>query len=101
VSSAKRARWTPGFGGVIYIQAIQCSGQKEPCGTSVCISFGVDNSPLNFLLDRFESISLIKLVENYNFDNLYSKPMCHVVSKAFSMSNNTAAVDILLKFRVV
>jgi hypothetical protein len=34
-------------------------------------------------------------------DNLFSKPECHVVLKAFSMSKNTAAVDILLlKLRV-
>jgi hypothetical protein len=36
---------------------------------------------------------LIKRVENSNFDILYSKPECHVVSKAFSMSKNTAVVD--------
>jgi hypothetical protein len=31
-----------------------------------------------------------------DLDNLYSKPQCHVVSKAFSISKNTAAVDIVL-----
>jgi hypothetical protein len=41
-------------------------------------------------------MSLIKLVQNSNLDNLYSKLECHVVSKAFSMSKNTAAVEILL-----
>jgi hypothetical protein len=46
-------------------------------------------------------MSLIKLVENSNSDNIYSKPECHMGSKAFSMSKNTAAVDILLlKLRV-
>jgi hypothetical protein len=43
-----------------------------------------------------EPISLFKLVENSNLDNLYNKPKCHVVSKAFSISKNTAAVQILL-----
>jgi hypothetical protein len=44
--------------------------------------------------------SLTRLVQNCNSDSLYSRPGCHVVSKAFSMSKNTAAVDILLlKFR--
>jgi hypothetical protein len=38
----------------------------------------------------------MKLVENCNVVNLWSKPGCHVVSKAFSISKNTAAVDILL-----
>jgi hypothetical protein len=40
-------------------------------------------------------------IENYNCDNFYSRPECHVVSKAFSITKNTAAVDILLlKFSV-
>jgi hypothetical protein len=44
---------------------------------------------------------LIKLAENSNLVNLYSKPDFHEVSKAFSISKNTAAVDILLlKLRV-
>jgi hypothetical protein len=46
-------------------------------------------------------MSLIKLFGNSNLLNLYSKPGCHVVSKVFSISKNTAAVDILLlKLRV-
>jgi hypothetical protein len=56
---------------------------------------------LNLRCERKELMSLIKLVECSNFDNIYSKPECNVVSKAFSMSKNTAAVDILLlKLRV-
>jgi hypothetical protein len=39
---------------------------------------------------------LMKLVGNSNLNNMYSKPECHVISKAFSMSKNTAAVNILL-----
>jgi hypothetical protein len=39
---------------------------------------------------------LIRLIENFNFVNLYSKPKSNVVSKAFSISKNTAAVDMLL-----
>jgi catabolite regulation protein CreA len=38
-------------------------------------------------------MSLIKLAENSNLDNLYSKPACHVVSEAVSMSKNTEAAD--------
>jgi hypothetical protein len=42
----------------------------------------------------------MRLVENFNSNNLYSRPECHVVSKAFLISKNTAAVDILFfKFR--
>jgi hypothetical protein len=45
--------------------------------------------------------SLITLTENFNSGNLYSKPRCHVVSNAFSISKNTAAIDmLLLKFKV-
>jgi hypothetical protein len=39
---------------------------------------------------------MIRLVENSNLDNLYSKSVCHVVSKTFSVFKNTAAVDIVL-----
>jgi hypothetical protein len=75
----------------------------ELCDTPASISLGVDSSPstetLNFLCDLY-LISFITLTESCYFDNLYNKPGCHVVSKAFSVSKNTAAVDILLKFRV-
>jgi hypothetical protein len=41
------------------------------------------------------AINLMRLIVNCNSDSLYSRPWCHVVSKAFSIS-----VDILLfKFR--
>jgi hypothetical protein len=79
--------------------------RTEPCSTPTCIVLIVDISPstdtLNFHCERKELINLIKHAENFKLDNLYSKPGCHVVSKVFSISNNTAAVDILmLKFRV-
>jgi hypothetical protein len=37
---------------------------------------------------RKEAISVMRLVENSNSDNLYRRPECHVVSKAFSISKN-------------
>jgi hypothetical protein len=79
--------------------------RKEPCSTPACISLGLDISPstetLNFLWERKELISLIRLIENVNLDNLYSKPKCQVVANAFLISENTAAVDmLLLKFKV-
>jgi hypothetical protein len=47
------------------------------------------------------SSSLIRLLENFNLDYLYSKPRYHVVSEAPSISKNAATVDILLlKFKV-
>jgi hypothetical protein len=59
----------------------------EPCGTPTCITLGVDISPstetLNFIFDRKELISLIKLIENSNLDSLHSKPVCYVVSKVY------------------
>jgi hypothetical protein len=106
VSSAKRARWTPCVWGASFIYILKRVGDKtEPCGTPACITLGVDISPstetLKFFCVRKEPISLIKLFENSNLDNFYSKPECHVLSQAFSMSKNTAAVDILLlKLRV-
>jgi hypothetical protein len=58
---------------------------------------------LNFRCERNEIICFIKLVENSNLDNLHTsiKPGCHVVSETFSISKNTATVEILLlKLRV-
>jgi hypothetical protein len=73
----------------------------ESCGTLACISLGVDISPstetLNFLCERKELISFTRLIGNFGLGNLYSKPRCHVVSKAFSISKNTAAVDIIVE----
>jgi hypothetical protein len=48
-----------------------------------------------------EGVNKFKLDEKWNSDSLYSKPGCYVVSNAFSISKNSAAVDILLlKFKV-
>jgi hypothetical protein len=79
--------------------------KTEPCGTPDCNTLDVDISPstetLKVLYERKEPISLIKLVENSNLDNLYSKPECHVISKVLSIIKNTADIDILLlKLRV-
>jgi hypothetical protein len=58
------------------------------------------NSELS-LWQKNKPINLIRLIENSNSDNLYSKPRCRVVSKAYSIYKNTATVDILLlKFKV-
>jgi hypothetical protein len=78
----------------------------ELCGIPACISLGVDISPyteaLNFLLVKYDLMSFIKYTGNFNFHNLHSKPVCHVVSKAFSVSKKMAAVDkMLLKFKVI
>jgi hypothetical protein len=79
--------------------------RTERCGTPACISLGVDNSPstetLNFMLERNGLISLIVLAESINLINLYSKPGCQVVSEAFSICKNTAAIErLLLKLKV-
>jgi hypothetical protein len=56
---------------------------------------------LNFLLEMNELIKLIKMGEKCTLKSLYSKQGCHVISKVFSISKKTAAVDILLlKFKV-
>jgi hypothetical protein len=54
----------------------------ELCGTPALIYLGMD-SPQN----------LTVLAEKFNFSNLYTKPGSQVVSKDFSISKNTAAVD--------
>jgi hypothetical protein len=107
VSSAKSAKLTAWVCGVslIYRLYTVCAG-TESCGIPACISLGVDSSPstktLNILSDRYQLMNRIKFTGKCKFDSLYSKPGCHVVSKAFSVSKNTAAVDtLLLKFRVI
>jgi hypothetical protein len=87
-------------GASIIYMLYKVGDRTEPWGTSARISLGIDISPstetLNLLRERKELMSWIKLVENSNLDNLYSKPDCHAVSKAFLTSKNTAAIDILL-----
>jgi hypothetical protein len=72
--------------------------------TEPCIILGVDISPStkteNFLLEKKELTSFVKLAEKSILDNLYSKPVCHVVSSAFLISMITTAIDMLLKLRV-
>jgi len=66
--------------------------RRELCDTPVCISRGVDSSPstitLNFLLERRDLISLIKLDENCNLDSLYSKPVPCSVKGFFDIEEN-------------
>jgi hypothetical protein len=74
------------------------------CGTPACIFLGEEISPsteaLNLLSERKELMSLAVLTEKFNFINLYNKPVCRVISKAFLISRNTAAVHRLLTFKV-
>jgi len=93
-----------GFGTDVY-KLFSVEARTESCGNPASVYLGLDIFPstetLNFLWDRYELISFIKLTGSCNFNNLYNKPGCHVVLKAFSMSKNTASVGILLlKFRV-
>jgi hypothetical protein len=68
------------------------------CLLSVTVSVDIlpSTETQNFMLDTKVLIRFIKLAEKSNFDNLYSKTVCHVVSKAFSTSKNTAALGMLL-----
>jgi len=54
----------------------------EPCGTPVCISWGIDILPsteiLNCLCERNKLVSLFMLVQIL-LDNLYKNPECLVV----------------------
>jgi hypothetical protein len=102
MSSAKRPRWIRGVWGVILYNL---GNKTEPCGTAASISLGVNipfsTEALNFLWERKELISLIRLIENFNLDNLYNKTRYHVLWTAFLISKNTVAVGmLLLKFAV-
>jgi hypothetical protein len=102
VSSAPNTRC---LGGIIDIHTVQCRGQertlRHPCLHFPWRRHFPSIETLNFHWERKELVSLIKLVENSHLDNLYSNPLCHAVSNAFSISKNTAAVDIsLLKLKV-
>jgi hypothetical protein len=56
---------------------------------------------LSFLCKRKVLICFIKLAENSSLDCLYSKLVCHMFSKAFSISTKNGSVDVLLlKLRV-
>jgi hypothetical protein len=66
--------------------------RTKPCGTPAATFLGELPETLNVLLVKKEAIGLMRLIGNCNSDSLYSRPRCHVVSKAFSMSKNTAAV---------
>lgn len=83
VSSEKKA----GHCDIIYTQTIQGWGQEGTWRDPGCIPLDVDISlpaeTLNFLIERKELISFIKLVESCNVDNLYNKPRSHVISKVF------------------
>jgi hypothetical protein len=88
----------------ICTRCIVCD-KTEHCGISACMSLGVYISPstetLNFLWENIALICFIRLIEKLYSYSLYSKQTCHVLWNAFSISKNTAAVDILLlKFKV-
>jgi hypothetical protein len=88
MSSQRGLRGTPGVSGVSFIYKLQrVRARVEPCGTSACISRGVDSSPstgtMDVLLDRKELIGLTVLAESRNSKSLYNNPGCQVLSKDF------------------
>jgi hypothetical protein len=91
---------------IVYIYTVQYWGKngtsRQPCRYISWRRKFSFYQELNFQLVRKEVISLMRLVEKANSDNLWSRPECHVLWKAFSVYRNTAAVDmLLLKFRVM
>lgn len=72
--------------------------RMETLGNPACISLGLQILPstetFTFLSERRELISLIILVEHFNLCDLHNKSDSYVVSIAFSISKNTAVVQV-------
>jgi hypothetical protein len=67
-----------------------------PQATNLHLALFADDTCL-YATDRKEGYIVRKLQRGLDtLVALYSKPVCHVMSKAFSISKNTAVVDILL-----
>jgi hypothetical protein len=77
--------------------------KTELCGTPACITLGVDISPytetLNFLCERNEPISLKKLVENSNLENLYSKPVSFRIKGFFNVQEHRRRRHVIVKIK--
>jgi hypothetical protein len=99
------SRWTPGVRGGHHL-CRDCTiwgiGQKllEPLLAFLWMQKFHLQLKIWIFFERKELISLIIFVSNFNLCNLYNKLGCQVVSKAFSISKNTAAIDIFLEFKV-
>jgi hypothetical protein len=74
-------------GSIIYVKTVQYWGKDGTLMNPCRYFLGPPTKTLNFLSVRREAISLLRLVKNCDSDNLYSRPECHVVSKAISVSN--------------
>jgi hypothetical protein len=78
---------------------VQCGGEDGTFYTPSFISLGVDISPstetLNFLRETKELMSLIRLIENFNSDNLYSKPRC-----LFNIQEESSLGYAVVEFKV-
>lgn len=105
VSSAKRAILTPTVCGCpLYTGCIVWeTGQKLVAPLLLHLLYLLTQifhllpKLLNLQCERTKIINVIRLVENYNLDNLYSKPRYHIL-----ISRNTKAEDILLlKLRIM
>ena len=79
----------------------------DPCGTLAAILYSFDLTPLtdtiNFLsLKKFEMILVVRYVGTLCLSNLKINPRCQTVSKAFSKSTKSIAVDLfLLEFKLI
>jgi hypothetical protein len=101
VYTGRQQRCIAGASGALCVYKLYSIGARtDPCGTPAATFLGEESSPStetsNFLVIKKEAISLMRFIGNCNSDSLYSTPGCHVVSEAFSMSKNRAAVGILL-----
>jgi hypothetical protein len=97
VLSANKTGWVPGVARAACMYRLYNTGARtELWVTPADIFLDIENSPstktLNFLSVRKEAIALMSLFENCNSYNLYGRPECRILSKAFPISKNTVAV---------
>jgi hypothetical protein len=96
--------WCFSGGGIIYVHCVQCWGQDGTLRHS-CLHFPWSshytfNQNSEFCLREKRANKLDQTGLKFKLSSLYSKPGCHVMSKAFLITKNTTAIDTLLNLTV-
>jgi hypothetical protein len=84
---SKETEIAPDVRGVSFTHRLyNVGGRMNPCSAPACIFFDLDISPFGRKSQfsvKGKDLSIIRLIENFNSDDFYNKPMCNVVAKAF------------------